>query len=219
MTTDVERRIAGSFDSRFLRSYTRSKLSTDPVYRAVLERLRESTAPLYDIGCGVGLLEFYLRENGVECPITGIDHDERKIATANAIGANYIDVHFRIGDARDPVPPRSNVVLVDLLHYFTTVEQQQILGRVADADGDLVLIRDAIRDGTLRYRITAAQERFSRAIRWLRAERLNFQTREEVIDPFRARGYRVEVEPMWGRTPFNNYLFVFRRSGVGTTKR
>lgn len=217
MTADVEGRISAHFDSRFLRSYTRSKLRTDPVYRAVLERLRDSAAPLYDIGCGVGLLEFFLRENGVDCPITGVDHDERKIASATAIGARYSGLQFRVADARDPVPPRTNVVLLDLLHYLTAAEQQQLLDGIAEAGGDLVLIRDAVRDRTLRYRITAAQERFSRAIRWLRAERLNFPARDEVVAPFSRRGYRVEVQPMWGRTPFNNYLFVFSRPASGMT--
>lgn len=219
MTAEVERRIAGFFDSRFLRSYTRSKLRNDPVYRAALERLRDETAPLYDIGCGVGLLEFYLRENGVESPITGIDHDERKIAKAQSIASRYRGLEFRTGDARDAVTPGANAVLFDVLHYFTPVDQQRILHNVAESAAGLVLVRDAVRDHTFRYRITALQERFSRAIGWLRAERLNFPAAEDVIRPFRERGYRTEIEPMWGRTPFNNYLFVFRRSTGGTTNR
>lgn len=219
MTAEAERRIASYFDTRFLRSYTRSKLRSDPVYRAILERLRDSAVPLYDIGCGVGLLEAYLRENGIEIAITGIDHDERKIAKARAIATRYRDLQFGLGDARDDVPPRTNVVMVDVLHYFTAADQQRILGNVAAAGGDLVMIRDAVRDRTLRYRATAAQERFARAVRWLRAERLNFPSADEISRPFGERGYRVEVEPMWGRTPFNNYLFVFRRSSGGTTNR
>lgn len=219
MTADVERRIASHFDSPFLRSYTRNKLHSDPVYRAVLERLRDLDVPLYDVGCGVGLLEFYLRENSIESAITGIDHDERKIAKARGIAQRYRDLQFRVGDARDEVPPRTNVVMIDVLHYFTAPDQQRILENVAAAGGGLVMVRDAVRDRTLRYRVTVAQERFARAVRWLRAERLNFPSADDVSRPFSQRGYRVEVEPMWGRTPFNNYLFVFRRSTGGTTNR
>ena len=54
-----------------------------------------------------------------------------------------------------------------------------------------VIIRDAVRDGSWRYRLTYAQEMFSRAVRWLRAERLHFLTREEIVRPlrgFRSRG-------------------------------
>jgi SAM-dependent methyltransferase len=217
--TDVYAHVADRFTSRFLRSYTRSKLRRDPVYGAVLERLRGSNAPLFDIGCGIGLLEFFLRESGFANPIVGIDHDPRKVGEANRIASGYSGLEFRAGDGRDPIPIGSNVALLDVLHYFSDEDQARILGNAAAAvaGGGVVIIRDAIRDGTLRYRITALQERFSRAIRWLRAERLNFPTRSQIRSPF--AGFVEEVVPMWGGTPFNNYLFVFRRSADGITKR
>ena len=215
MTAEAEQRVAGHFDSRFLRSYARTKLRSDPVYRAVLERLRGSAAPIFDIGCGIGLLELYLRENGLENAITGIDHDERKVAKAKAIAAQYSGIEFRVGDARDPVPIGATVVLIDVLHYFSGDDQRVILEHAARAH--MVIIRDAVGDGSLRYRITAAQERFSRAIRWIRSERLNFPTREAIVAPF--EGFDQEIAPMWGRTPFNNYLVVFKRSSEGTTNR
>ena len=83
------------------------------------------------------------------------------------------------------------------------------------AHATTVIIRDGIRDGSWRYRVTYAQEMFSRVVRWLRAERLHFPARDDVIRPF--AGFDVEVMPLYGRTPFNNYLFVFRRSAAGTT--
>jgi SAM-dependent methyltransferase len=217
VTAVIEERIASYFDSRFLRSYTRSKLRNDPVYRAVLERLRGTEAPIYDVGCGVGLLAFFLRENRVNNSVIGIDHDERKIESARRIASRYAGVQFRIGDARDPMPPRSTVVMLDVLHYFTADDQRRILENAAAARGDLILIRDAIRDGSLRYHMTAAQEQVSRAARWLRAERLNFPTAGDILGPLGE--YTPEVLPMWGKTPFNNYLFVLRRSGAGMTKR
>jgi SAM-dependent methyltransferase len=217
--TDVERRIAGRFTSRFLRSYAASKLRRDPVYRAVAEHLHGSDAPLFDVGCGVGLLEFYLRENGFQQPMIGIDHDPRKVAQANTIARAYEQLDFRTGDARDPMPRGTNVTLIDVLHYFSDEEQRQILLNAAAAarPGGIVVIRDAIRDGTWRYYMTATQERFSRAIRWLRAERLNFPVREHITAAF--SGFGAEIIPMWGHTPFNNYLFVFRRSVEGMTNR
>jgi SAM-dependent methyltransferase len=215
VTVEVARRVASRFDSRWLRSYARSKLRGDPVYRAILERLRGSDAPVFDIGCGVGLLEFYLRENGFDNAITGIDHDERKIRKANSIAAQYPDLQFRVGDARDPIPHGATVVLIDVLHYFSDDDRRVILEHAARSQ--CVVIRDAVRDESLRYRVTVAQERFSRAVHWLRAERINFPKRDEIVSSF--RDFSQEIVPMWGRTPFNNYLFVFRRSSSGTTKR
>lgn len=217
--TDAYARVADRFTSRFLRSYTRSKLRRDPVYAAVLERLRGSAAPLFDVGCGIGLLEFFLRENGFSNPVAGIDHDPRKVSEANRIAAFYSDLQFRAGDARDAIPAGNSVALLDVLHYFSGDDQARILRNAAAAvpAGGMVIIRDAIRDGSLRYRVTVLQERFSRAVRWLRAERLNFPTQSQIRAPF--GGFVEEVVPMWGGTPFNNYLFVFRRPAAGTTKR
>ena len=214
MNREVAERVAGRFESRLLRSYARTKLRTDPVYRAVFDRLRDSSAPLFDIGCGVGLLEFYLRECGFDGAITAIDHDERKIAKAREIGQHYENLEFALGDARDPIAVGRVVMLIDVLHYFSSEDQRIILDHAAVAN--LVMIREAVRDASVRYRVTVAQERFSRAIRWLRAERLNFPTRETISTRFDE--FDREIVPMWGRTPFNNYLFAFKRSSAGTTK-
>ena len=215
---DVAKRVARQLPTRFLRGYAAGKLRTDPIYAAVAARLRGSTTPVYDVGCGVGLTELYLRECGLTMPITGVDHDERKIAVARTLAVRYRDVTFRAGDAREGIPEGS-VLALDVLHYFRDAEQQALLRSMASAvpPGGVAIVRDAVRDGSLRYRVTAAQEMFSRAIRWLRAERLNFPERETVVAPFRERGFEIEVLPLWGRTPFNNYLFVFRRPGSGTT--
>jgi 2-polyprenyl-3-methyl-5-hydroxy-6-metoxy-1,4-benzoquinol methylase len=177
-------------------------------------------SPLFDVGCGVGILEFYLRENGFTQPILGVDHDAKKVHVASAIGSAYRDIEFMVGDVRRPIPRGMSVTALDVLHYFRDEEQSSILENIAEAipAGGVAIIRDAVRDGSLRYRLTAAQERFSRAIRWLKAERLNFPTRERIAAPFRRRGFSEEVMPLWGRTPFNNYLFVFRRDSSGTTK-
>src|SRR3546814_1962161 len=44
--------------------YIRSKLSTDPLYPGALRALRGSTAPVMDLGCGLGLLAHALRQDG-----------------------------------------------------------------------------------------------------------------------------------------------------------
>ena len=80
----------------------------------------------------------------------------------------------------------------------------------------MIIIRDGIRDGSLRYRLTYAQETLSRAGGWLKAERLHFPTRASIESAMNG-DFREEVMPMFGRTPFNNYLFVFRRASSGTT--
>ena len=49
-----------------------------------------------------------------------------------------------------------------------------------------------------------------KAIRWMRSGVVHYPVAEEVCAPFRARGFACEVRPLWGGTPFNSHLFVFR---------
>lgn len=202
--------IASRYPTRFLRSYARVKLATDPAYAAVFELLRDTKDPLLDVGCGVGLMEFYLRERGMQMPIVGIDHDRRKIDIARGIANGDPGLSFAVADARRPMQFRGNVVLLDVLHYFSDADQSLIL-RNATAAGGMIIIREGIRDGSLRYRLTYAQETLARIGGWLKAERLHFPTRESIESSLNGE-FREEVRPMFGRMPFNNYLFVFRRS-------
>ncbi|MGA7615630.1 MAG: class I SAM-dependent methyltransferase [Thermoanaerobaculia bacterium] len=206
-------RVASRFEGQWIRHYVHQKLRFDPVYPAALEALRSVPFPLRDIGCGLGILGLYLRENGFAEPVSGIDFDERKIAIAKAVTHPDEGLRFEIRDARERDGFRGSHALLDVLHYFPTAEQQRILHSVAESTppGAVVVIRDCIRDGSLRYRLTWLQESFSRAIRWLRSEGLNFPSRELLLSAFPAAEFEHRVEPMWGRTPFNNYLFVFRR--------
>jgi 2-polyprenyl-3-methyl-5-hydroxy-6-metoxy-1,4-benzoquinol methylase len=204
------KRIASRYPTRLLRSYASVKIATDPAYDAVFNLLRETSEPLLDIGCGIGLMAFYLRERGMRMPIVGIDHDRRKIEIARRVANDDQSVSFEIGDARHRVQFRGNVVLLDVLHYFNDADQSVIL-RNAAAAGGMIIIRDGIRDGSLRYRLTYAQETLSRVGGWLKAERLHFPTRESIETSLNG-DFREEVKPMFGRTPFNNYLFVFRRA-------
>ena len=204
--------VAALYPGRSLRAYVRWKVKTDPVYDAVFERVRGTSEQVVDIGCGVGILAAYLRGRGFEAPVAGVDHDRRKIEIARGLGLR--NATFNIGDA-GAIDLSGTIVMLDLLHYFDDAAQASLLRRAASASS-LVIIRDAVRDGSWRYRATYAQESFARAIRWLKAERLNFPQRETIAGAF--TGFEAEIVPLWGRTPFNNYLFVFRRSSPGMTK-
>ena len=199
--------VADRFETPFLRSYVRSKLRSDPVYGAVLARLRDHPHPIVDVGCGVGLLPLLLRESGFAREIVGIDFDAKKIdAARKATDHRLLTTDYRLADARDPLPPNHSVVMLDLLHYFSDDDQRAILANAARAvpPGGMIIVRDAIDDGSWRYRVTWLAESFARLVFWLKAERLNFPKR----DLFQIDGFDVEVQPLWGRTPFNNHLFV-----------
>src|SRR3546814_13644134 len=64
--------------------YIRSKLSTDPLYPGALRALRGSTAPVMDLGCGLGLLAHALRQDGQAMPYYGVDNDADKTGRETA---------------------------------------------------------------------------------------------------------------------------------------
>jgi 2-polyprenyl-3-methyl-5-hydroxy-6-metoxy-1,4-benzoquinol methylase len=209
---EIALRLASRYESRYLRGYVRTKVASDPVYEAVADRLRDHSLPLVDLGCGVGLMAFYLRETGFRGPITGIDFDRRKILAAQAVADRHaLNVTFRTADARAMLPEGHSVIILDVLQYMDRDSQQLTLRNAARAvaSGGVVIIRAGIRDTSWRYRLSWLSDTFGRATRWMRAERLAIPTRDDITSVF-AEEFDAEVTPLWGRTPFNNYLFIFR---------
>jgi len=216
---DACARVAGRFGERWLRIYAGRKLRSDPIFPAAFELLRESRQPLVDIGCGVGLLAFYLRERNFLPPIIGLDSDGRKIERANAVAAGvYHDLDFIEQDACESIAQTGNIVLFDLLHYLRPNDQARLLDRLAPrvAPGGLLVIRDCPRDGNARFWLTHLAERFAQTTTWNMKAALHYPTRDQIFAAFAEDQFSRTVAPLWGRTPFNNHLFIFRRHAAAT---
>ena len=211
----VIERIARRYEGRWLQGYARGKLRSDPVFAAAFALLKDAPLAVLDIGCGVGLFEFYLRERGYAAALAGFDFDAAKIAHAQRIAAaSFTGVNFSVSDTTQAQPEgeRGHVVIFDVLHYLEAAEQRDVLERAAErvAPGGLCLIRETPRDGSWRFHATRLEEAVIHAIFWMKSRAVHFPTVGEVIGPFERRGFTVEVRPLWGRTPFNSYLFILR---------
>jgi len=208
-------RVAARFSEPWLRHYSGSKLRSDPVFRATVELLRETEQPLLDVGGGVGLLPFYLRERGFAAPITVWEIDARKVRRARAAAKTGDgSITFLEQDVRGELPPFSgNVALLDVLHYLDPPRQEALLRTLAAfvAPGGMLLIRDCPRDGSPRFWMTYAGEIFAQAVAWNIGVPLHFPTRESINAVFDARKFAAEEKPMSGGGPFNNRLFIYRR--------
>jgi 2-polyprenyl-3-methyl-5-hydroxy-6-metoxy-1,4-benzoquinol methylase len=207
-------RVAANFAERWLRSYVGKKLLSDPVFPAAFELLRATGRPLVDMGCGVGLLAFYLRERDFLEPITGLDCDSRKIARARVVATrNYRDLRFIEQDVCEPIIELGNVVLFDLLHYLSANEQLALLKRLAAsvAPGGMLIVRDSPRDGNARFWFTYLAERFAQVTTWNMRVKLHFPSRDNIRAAFDEEDFSCSISPLWGRTPFNNHLFIFCR--------
>ncbi len=211
-------RVAARFRPRWLRHYVGSKLRRDLVFRNACDLLGNSPEPILDIGCGVGLLGCYLRERGLQQPITGLDLDGRKVRHGReAADGCYDQVYFEELDVRAELPEfRGDVVLFDVLHYLEPTRQAALLPQLAArvAPGGILLLRDCPRDGSARFWATYLGEIFAQSIRWNIDAPLHFPSRDSIIGGFSTGEFTVEEKPMWGGGPFNNRLYIFRRKAT-----
>lgn len=212
MIADLPRKLAKPFPGIWDRTYVSSKVKTDPLYGAVYEELSNSELPLLDLGCGLGLLAFYLRERGLAFPIRGLDYDPRKIESAKRVTSllSHREVSFATHDAREGLPDHTgNVSILDILQFFTPPEQETLLGLAAArlAPGGKLVIRSGLRDESWRFKVTVAGDLLAKASFWMKAAPTHYPTSEDferILSPYGT----VRIVPLWGGTPFNNHLIV-----------
>lgn len=215
MIADLAKKLAAPFPGTWDRSYVATKVKTDPLYGAVYEELRTSELPLLDLGCGLGLLAFYLRERGLNFPIRGLDYDSRKIVSADKVAAALVhrDLAFSTHDARSGLPEHSgNVSILDILQFFTPAEQETLLNLAAArvAPGGKLVIRSGLRDESRRFKITVFCDYIAKASFWMKAAPTHYPTADDFTRILSPHG-QVRVEPLWGKTPFNNHLIVLEK--------
>lgn len=209
------RAFASAYHKTSERWYVISKLATDPLYPAVLEALEGTDAPLLDIGCGMGLFPFYLRARGWTTPLRGIDYDPRKIDTARETAFRLgPDVEFATADARTGLPEHSGTVtILDILQYFQPAEQKALLEAAAArvAPGGRLIIRSGLATDNWRYRLTRFGDRLAGWTRWMRDHAVCYPNEAFLQETLTAAGLTGTIRPLWGRTPFNNWLGVWER--------
>jgi 2-polyprenyl-3-methyl-5-hydroxy-6-metoxy-1,4-benzoquinol methylase len=202
--------------SRYHYWYARSKLASDPLYCAAVEVLASTQAAILDVGCGIGLLAQALRASGVELPYRGVDTDRQKIeiAARAAASSSLTDTQFESNDPSREFPAhRGSVVLLDVLQYFSLRVRDAMLVNAAQciSPNGCLLLRVGLDDGSWRARLTRAADGFGHAIRWMQTPPQSQFTRAELDSLLTAQQLKAEYHPLWGRTPFNNWLVIARR--------
>ena len=206
---------AHAFGNRYDYYYTLVKLRTDPLYPGVLDALSGCSAPLLDLGCGLGLLAHALRVDGQAMPYVGVDIDAPKIERARRISAQsgLADAHFDVVDLASGYPPHSgSVAILDVLQFLTREQQATLLDAAIAmlAPGAVLVMRAALDDGGTRIRRTRAGDRFAALTGWMPDRPKHYPTVEELRARFDAAGLAVDIRPWFGNTPFNNWLVVAR---------
>lgn len=221
----IAKRVASHFPGRSHRYYARWKLQSDPLYETVFTTLLpQPSLPVLDIGCGVGLLAFYLRERGLSMPLHGMDFDVDKITLAQTVARAYPPTpEFHHGDTDQPWPDcQGHVCLLDVLQYLPVAHQKKLLGKSVQhvAPDGLLVIRSGLQSSHWRYRITEFIDRLMNLLQWMKSPPVAYPTRSWLEQTILNHGMRLlDCRPLNGRTPFNNYLLVFQRSDTGRTQR
>jgi 2-polyprenyl-3-methyl-5-hydroxy-6-metoxy-1,4-benzoquinol methylase len=204
---------ARRFGNRWDYHYTRSKLGSDPLYPGICDALRGSTAPLLDLGCGLGLLAHALRADGIALPYRGVDNDAGKIARASAAAARrqLADVAFETVDlARELPTHHGSVALLDVLQFLAPDAQVRTLDAAIAmlAPGALLVIRTGLDERGSRARITRAVDVMSRVLGWMNAGPTRYPNEAALRTKFAAAGLQAQFTPLSGNTPFNNWRVV-----------
>lgn len=216
------KRIAAAFlpdaalGNRYDYYYVQGKLRSDPLYPGALAALRGSDAPLLDLGCGLGLLAHALRGDGQTMAYRGVDTDAAKIARAAraARRASLADVAFEVVDLARTLPVhRGSVALLDVLQYLDADTQRTLLAGVAAmlVPGAVLVIRSPVADDGGRSRTTRIADRLAHRIGWMRTRPQDYPALDGLRAMLEAHGLHVDCTPLYGRTPFNNWLVVARR--------
>lgn len=196
--------------------YTRGKLGSDPLFPGVLAALRGDTLPLLDIGCGLGLLAHVLRQDGQTMPYLGVDVDADKIARAVRADRRAALIHtgFDCVDASAALPPhQGSVALLDVLQYLPAEAQPTLLADAAArvAPGGRLVIRTVLADNSGRDRTTRITDMLAHLVGWMGTRPRHYPDAASIRAPLEAAGLQLQMTPLYGNTPFNNWLFTATR--------
>lgn len=122
---------------------------------------------IYDFGCGLGYLSYYLHYRDSDRLITGVDYDIDKIMVADNSNKLNPNLKFVCSDLIEyEFKPCDVIFLNDVLHYLSNEEQINILNKCVDfinQDG-IIFLREGIVSNDSKFKITRLIENISTRI-------------------------------------------------------
>ncbi|WP_101927247.1 MULTISPECIES: class I SAM-dependent methyltransferase [Luteimonas] len=220
---DAARGIARAFlpthplGNRYDYYYTLTKLRTDPLYPGVLDALRPTSAPVLDLGCGLGLLAHALQADGQRLAYYGVDIDAAKIKRGREVAARsgLRGTRFDVVDLANGSPDhQGSVAILDVLQYLSHDKQRALLDTVIAmlTPGARLVIRSGLADDSSRSRTTRVTDRLANLVGWMQERAKCYPTADGLRAQLEGAGLATTIRPLYGDTPFNNWLIVGTRA-------
>ncbi len=194
--------------------YVRVKWKFEQENYNFYDSLIQDRKRIYDVGCGLGYLSYFLHYRNPEREILGVDYDDDKIIFAQNGYDKTDKLQFLASDAREFDITNADVVFYnDVLHYMTFEQQLEVLHKTVDNlnENGIILIRDGITDVSDRHGVTQVTERFSTTIFGFNktSEALCFFSSEDIFKFAKERNLTYELLEQSEKT--SNVLFVLRK--------
>src|SRR5690606_14678778 len=108
---------------------------------------------------------------------------------------------------------RGSVAILDVLQYLDAQAQGALLDDAAAmlTPGARLVIRSGLGDASSRGRTTRVTDRLAHLAGWMQEIPKRYPTRAELETRLSAAGLSVTFQPLYGNTPFNNWLVVAQR--------
>ena len=195
--------------------YVKVKLKFEQENFNFYDSLIQDRKRIYDIGCGLGYLSYFLHYRDEDREIIGADYDEDKIIFAQNGHDKTENLQFIAGDAREIEIENADVVLYnDVLHYMSYDQQMTVLKKTVDNlnDNGIILIRDGITDMSDRHGVTQKTEKYSTTIFGFNktTEELSFFSSEDIFKFAKEQGMTCEMIEQSKKT--SNVLFILRKT-------
>ncbi len=220
---------------RFAHGFARGKLNRDPAFEYLLkEGLLSNVDTVLDIGCGQGLLTGLLLEAQqqaanwpagwspapLRAKVIGLELMSSDVARARAAygaGAQFIEGNM----VTTAFPSSQAVVILDVLHYVSFEEQEQVLrkvkasleaGMLGKSGHGQLLLRVGDASAGLPFKISNWVDALVTFVRGHRLSKLYCRPLTQWIDLLKQLGYQVRIQPLHEGTPFANVMLIAKLS-------
>jgi hypothetical protein len=142
-----------------------------------------------------------------------VDNDAAKIERARKVAgkSGLADTGFEVVDlAKGPPAHQGSVAILDVLQYLDAAAQRALIEEVIGmlTPGARLVIRTALGDTSRRGQTSRVTDRLANLIGWMQSRPKCYPDVDAMRDQLLDAGLDTEFSPLYGNTPFNNWLIV-----------